>query len=630
MAQIPLDENLDIVARSDISVTIDPLTKDLNIIQKLDDEPNDVGGMSAQELKETFDRAGNIIKSYINDSLVPQCLSEGVTEQTRVANENQRKANETARQSAESSRASAESARVTAENARKSAESARVTAENSRKDAESERASAENMRKSAESSRQTAESARNSTESERVRQESERQSAENSRKVAESIRSSAESERVTAENARKSAESARADAESARASAEQARQTAESERQKTFDAAESKRQDDFDSAEQARQETFDAAETARNQWGDYTTVKAYVPGNKVYYQGSSYVNIAACAGIAPTNTAYWQIIARRGRDGDGGGLTQDDADLIYLKRTGGFIDDGSAFDLGVDGQSDCNRSAMSMAGSEMRLSSEAIPPDPSEPSHDSASLSLVSPNGQDGSASLEVQTAAGRNAVVVDTCGVTLQTGENKCAVMGDHIEVTSPQAPDLQVQAVERDGNAAVLLNGDKIVTESEIRTPYDYAVLGGFEGTEEDFLDALGTGPWLPLNGGGMEGFASFQVTKGVTSYVEVTGSKGTQKRFDGDAKIIVSDGAYTDAPGQGVGVAPGEHVIDGETFQYTNPAGFDIRGKVGFFDDVFMSAKHIRNLAAPTMDYDAANKSYVDSAIQTAIDGALAASY
>ena len=30
MAQIPLDENLDIVARSDISITIDPLTKDLD------------------------------------------------------------------------------------------------------------------------------------------------------------------------------------------------------------------------------------------------------------------------------------------------------------------------------------------------------------------------------------------------------------------------------------------------------------------------------------------------------------------------------------------------------------------------------------------------------------------------
>ena len=298
MAQIPLDENLDIVARSDISVTIDPLTKDLNIIQKLDDEPNDVGGMSAQELKETFDRAGNIIKSYINDSLVPQCLSEGVTEQTRVANENQRKANETARQSAESARVSAESARVSAENARKSAESARVTAENSRKDAESERASAENMRKSAESSRQTAESVRNSTESERVRQESERQTAENSRKVAESIRSSAESERVTAENARKSAESARADAEDQRKE----------------------------------------AEAARNQWGDYTSVKAYVPGNKVYYLGSSYVNTAACTGISPANTAHWQLIARRGQDGGGGGLSQDAAGERYLQKTGGETD----------------------------------------------------------------------------------------------------------------------------------------------------------------------------------------------------------------------------------------------------------------------------------------------------
>ena len=61
MAQIPLDENLDIVARSDISVTIDPLTKDLNIIQKLDDEPNDVGGMSAQELKETFDNRKSVV-----------------------------------------------------------------------------------------------------------------------------------------------------------------------------------------------------------------------------------------------------------------------------------------------------------------------------------------------------------------------------------------------------------------------------------------------------------------------------------------------------------------------------------------------------------------------------------------
>lgn len=297
MAQIPLDENLDIVARSDISVTIDPLTKDLNIIQKLDDEPNDVGGMSAQELKETFDRAGNIIKSYINDSLVPQCLSEGVTEQTRVANENQRKANETARQSAESARQSTESARVTAENARKSAESSRVTAENSRKDAESVRVSAENARKTAETARVVAESGRASEEGVRVANENARKDAEAQRDSAEVSRGSAESERETAENARKSAESARADAEDQRKE----------------------------------------AEAARNQWGDYTAVKAYVPGNKVYYLGSSYVNTAACTGISPANTAHWQLIARRGQDG-GGGLSQDAADERYLQKTGGETD----------------------------------------------------------------------------------------------------------------------------------------------------------------------------------------------------------------------------------------------------------------------------------------------------
>lgn len=45
---------------------------DLNIISKLVDEPNDEGGMSAQALKEEFDRAGLLVKEYINDILVPQ------------------------------------------------------------------------------------------------------------------------------------------------------------------------------------------------------------------------------------------------------------------------------------------------------------------------------------------------------------------------------------------------------------------------------------------------------------------------------------------------------------------------------------------------------------------------------
>lgn len=45
---------------------------DLNIISKLADKPNDTEGLSAQAFKEEFDRAGLLVKEYINEILVPQ------------------------------------------------------------------------------------------------------------------------------------------------------------------------------------------------------------------------------------------------------------------------------------------------------------------------------------------------------------------------------------------------------------------------------------------------------------------------------------------------------------------------------------------------------------------------------
>ena len=52
------------------------LSDDLNIIQALDDEPNDVGGLSATELKAKFDQAANIIKTYLNDTLLSELGGE--------------------------------------------------------------------------------------------------------------------------------------------------------------------------------------------------------------------------------------------------------------------------------------------------------------------------------------------------------------------------------------------------------------------------------------------------------------------------------------------------------------------------------------------------------------------------
>ena len=51
---------------------------DMNIIAKLDDEPNDVGGLSAAELKAKFDEAGILVQKFLNEVLLPQLEEIGV------------------------------------------------------------------------------------------------------------------------------------------------------------------------------------------------------------------------------------------------------------------------------------------------------------------------------------------------------------------------------------------------------------------------------------------------------------------------------------------------------------------------------------------------------------------------
>lgn len=50
--------------------------EDVNIISKLEDEPNDVGGLTAEDFKARFDAAPNLIKQYINELLLPQIESD--------------------------------------------------------------------------------------------------------------------------------------------------------------------------------------------------------------------------------------------------------------------------------------------------------------------------------------------------------------------------------------------------------------------------------------------------------------------------------------------------------------------------------------------------------------------------
>lgn len=54
------------------------MNADLNNISKLDDEPNDIGGMTSAELKAAFDKAPNQLKNFINTVLIPALELLGV------------------------------------------------------------------------------------------------------------------------------------------------------------------------------------------------------------------------------------------------------------------------------------------------------------------------------------------------------------------------------------------------------------------------------------------------------------------------------------------------------------------------------------------------------------------------
>lgn len=58
-------------------MSLPKFNEDVHIISKLDDEPNDVGGLSADELKAKFDEASVLMKEFINDTLLPYL--EGVS-----------------------------------------------------------------------------------------------------------------------------------------------------------------------------------------------------------------------------------------------------------------------------------------------------------------------------------------------------------------------------------------------------------------------------------------------------------------------------------------------------------------------------------------------------------------------
>lgn len=127
-------------------------------------------------------------------------------------------------------------------------------------------------------------------------------------------------------------------------------------------------------------------------------------------------------------------------------------------------------------------------------------------------------------------------------------------------------------------------------ILSEQKRKTAYEYAVNGGYTGTEEEFQTLLGTGPWLPLSGGRLTGLL-----------------KGA--KYDNHSEVTVGYGALTVGDTQ---IYDG--VIGNNTSNIEFEGGFlKVGGGIG---SASLSPVRINNVDTPVENSDATNKKYVDN--------------
>lgn len=69
-----------------MAINLTNFTKSVDNIQKLSDKPNETDGLSAQGLKERFDRAALDLKDFINGTLLKELESHLNTQNTSIGN----------------------------------------------------------------------------------------------------------------------------------------------------------------------------------------------------------------------------------------------------------------------------------------------------------------------------------------------------------------------------------------------------------------------------------------------------------------------------------------------------------------------------------------------------------------
>lgn len=124
--------------------------------------------------------------------------------------------------------------------------------------------------------------------------------------------------------------------------------------------------------------------------------------------------------------------------------------------------------------------------------------------------------------------------------------------------------------------------------------KSAYEYAVEGGYTGTEEEFKTLIGSGPWLPVIGGTM------------TGNIDMGGQKNVNRLFSINFEPIPSSTPLYFS-------SPGFHVIGDNLIAHK--AGSSVT-------KIFVNT--------PEENFHAANKKYVDDSIKVAITNSWASAY
>lgn len=110
-----------------------------------------------------------------------------------------------------------------------------------------------------------------------------------------------------------------------------------------YKAAEENRDNQYKAAEAKRDDQYIEAEIKRSLWTDYDDGAFYTRGDKIFYNGSSYLCTApdgtVLTGVRPGDDGYWQMIAAKGEDGHGD-LTGPGRGEATAEHIAVFADDG--------------------------------------------------------------------------------------------------------------------------------------------------------------------------------------------------------------------------------------------------------------------------------------------------